>query len=83
MRRSLMSREGKPMQKTELRKERAQRHGQALDIVARRKRECSSQSADAKTKGDLDLMYRLNTAWHWLDSIERDLMALDKRDARS
>ena len=71
------------MQKAELRKERALRHGQALAIVASRMRECSTQSADCKARGDETRMYQLNVAWHWLDAVQRDLMELDKRDART
>lgn len=70
------------MQKTKLIAERQQRHGQAISIVERRMQECSAQAGRCKENGDEPTMYRLNTAWHWLASVKRELEQLARRDAR-
>jgi hypothetical protein len=45
------------------------------DILDRRIREVSAKSADAKRAGNDAEMYKMNTAYHWLDAVRRDLDA--------
>jgi len=44
-------------------------------IIDGRLAELNSKSQDAKRKGDDKEMFKLNTAWHWLDAIKRDIEA--------
>lgn len=46
-------------------------------ILDRRIHEVSAASSDAKRKGDDATMYRLNTAFHWLDAVRRDISELN------
>jgi hypothetical protein len=64
--------------KAELTAERSKRHALALVIVQRRMNECSMQSERCRHSGDETKMYQLNVAWHWLDSVRRDLEADQK-----
>lgn len=51
-------------------------------ILDRRIREVSAVSDDAKRKGDYEEMFKLNTAYHWLDAVRRDLAADGEGDKR-
>lgn len=45
----------------------------ALEILDRRIVEVIAKSSDAKRKGDEQTMYRLNTVYHWLDEVRREI----------
>lgn len=47
----------------------------ALKIIDRRMRECNDKAQEFKRTGNDVEMYKLNTAWHWLDSVRRELAA--------
>jgi hypothetical protein len=53
-----------------------------LKIVEQRMRDCSRQSNQCKLDGDDTRMYQLNVAWHWLDSVKRDIEALPQQERR-
>lgn len=54
-----------------------QRGAEAMrEALDRRMREVSTKSEDARRRGDDAEMFKLNTAWHWLDATRRDLDAL-------
>ncbi len=42
-------------------------------IVEKHITDCLAESRAAKERGDMPTMYRLNTAYHWLDKVRRDL----------
>lgn len=51
----------------------------ALAIVEQRMRECSSQSERCRKDGDDERMYKLNTAWQWLEAVRRDIEQASKK----
>jgi hypothetical protein len=47
-------------------------------VLDQRIREVIAASNDAREAGDMASVYRLNTAFHWLDKVRSDLAAADR-----